>query len=56
MYRIAIGEISHETNTFCAEPTSVEPFKRYQWQRGAVGHHTRRLAVEMLDGWQYSRG
>ena len=34
MYRIAIGEISHETNTFCAEPTSVEPFKRYQWQRG----------------------
>lgn len=35
MYRIAIGEISHETNTFCAEPTPVGPFKRYQWQRGA---------------------
>ena len=34
MYRIAIGEISHETNTFCADPTPVEPFKRFQWQRG----------------------
>ena len=34
VYRIAIGEISHETNTFCAEPTSVEPFKHYEWQHG----------------------
>ncbi len=33
-YRIGIGEIAHETNTFCAEPTSVAPFKRYQWQHG----------------------
>lgn len=33
-YRIAIGEIAHETNTFCAEPTPVEPFKRYEWQHG----------------------
>ncbi len=35
-YRIAIGEIAHETNTFCAAPTTVEPFKRYQWQHGAA--------------------
>jgi microcystin degradation protein MlrC len=33
-YRIAIGEIAHETNTFCAEPTTTEPFKQYQWFRG----------------------
>ncbi len=34
-YRIAIGEIAHETNTFCAAPTTVEPFKAYQWFHGA---------------------
>ena len=33
-YRIAIGEIAHETNTFCAAPTAVGVFKRYQWQHG----------------------
>jgi microcystin degradation protein MlrC len=33
-HRIAIGEIAHETNTFCAEPTPIEPFKRYMWQHG----------------------
>ena len=33
-YRIAIGEVAHETNTFCASPTEVEVFRRYQWQRG----------------------
>ena len=34
-YRIAIGEVAHETNTFCAAPTEVEVFRHYQWQRGA---------------------
>lgn len=33
-YRIAIGEIAHETNTFCAEPTTTGPFKAYQWLLG----------------------
>lgn len=33
-YRIAIGEVAHETNTFCAAPTGVEVFRRYQWHRG----------------------
>jgi microcystin degradation protein MlrC len=33
MPRIAIGEISHETNTFCA-PTTLEMFKRRMWCRG----------------------
>ncbi len=33
-YRIAIGEFAHETNTFCPEPTTTEPFKEYQWLRG----------------------
>jgi microcystin degradation protein MlrC len=33
MPRIAIGEISHETNTFCA-PTTLEMFKKRMWCRG----------------------
>jgi microcystin degradation protein MlrC len=33
-YRIAVGEVSHETNTFITPPTTVESFKRYQWLRG----------------------
>jgi microcystin degradation protein MlrC len=33
-YRIAIGEVAHETNTFCPEPTSVTPFKEYAWLLG----------------------
>jgi microcystin degradation protein MlrC len=33
-YRIAIGEVAHETNTFCPEPTSVAPFKEYAWLLG----------------------
>lgn len=33
MYRIAIGEISHETNTFCP-PTTLEMFQKYLWARG----------------------
>src|SRR3712207_6988414 len=32
-YRIAVGEVAHETNTFVA-PTTVEPFKRYMWLHG----------------------
>jgi microcystin degradation protein MlrC len=30
MYRIAIGEISHETNTFCP-PTTLQMFKDRMW-------------------------
>jgi microcystin degradation protein MlrC len=33
-YRIAIGEVAHETNTFCAAPTTTAPFKEYQWLHG----------------------
>jgi microcystin degradation protein MlrC len=33
-YRIAIGEIAHETNTFCAEPTTTGPFHEHQWLLG----------------------
>lgn len=33
-YRIAIGEIAHETNTFCADPTPIEPFQDLEWLKG----------------------
>lgn len=33
MYRIAIGEISHETNTFCP-PTTLEMFQKRLWAHG----------------------
>ncbi len=33
MYRIAVGEISHETNTFCP-PTTLQMFKDRLWCRG----------------------
>lgn len=33
-FRIAVGEFSHETNTFCAEPTSIEPFRQFMYLRG----------------------
>lgn len=33
-FRIAIGGISHETNTFCKDPTPVEVFHAYEWLRG----------------------
>ena len=29
--RIAVGELSHETNTFCASPTTVADFRRFMW-------------------------
>ncbi len=39
MYRIAIGEISHETNTFCP-PTTLAMFKDRHWDRddGILAH------------------
>jgi microcystin degradation protein MlrC len=33
-YRIAVGEIAHETNTFCADPTPIGPFKDLEWFQG----------------------
>ena len=52
-YRIAIGEVAHETNTFCAAPTEVEAFQRFQWERGeeiVAGHAGNRSYVGgMLD-------
>lgn len=33
MYRVAIGEISHETNTFCP-PTTLEMFRARHWYVG----------------------
>lgn len=40
MYCIAIGEISHETNTFCP-PTTLEMFRDRLWHRGEeiLQHH-----------------
>ena len=38
--RIAIGEIAHETNAFCAGLTSTAQFQAMEWQHGA----------EILDG------
>jgi microcystin degradation protein MlrC len=32
--RIAVGELSHETNTFCAGLTTVTEFKKFMWLRG----------------------
>jgi microcystin degradation protein MlrC len=32
--RIAIGELSHETNTFCAGLTTLDEFKRFMWFEG----------------------
>ncbi len=32
--RIAIGGLSHETNTFCVAPTEVGEFKDREWSRG----------------------
>lgn len=34
--RIAIGGLSHETNTFCAAPTEVDEFKDREWTHGAA--------------------
>lgn len=34
MYRIAIGEISHETNTFCP-PTTLKMFQQRVWRKGS---------------------
>lgn len=33
-FRVAVGEFAHETNTFCPEPTTVEPFKAFMWLKG----------------------
>src|SRR5215470_2350695 len=33
--RIAIGALSHETNTFCGAPTEVDEFKDREWSHGA---------------------
>ena len=32
--RIAIGQIAHETNTFCQGQTEVEDFRALGWDRG----------------------
>ena len=32
--RIAVGELSHETNTFCAGLTTVADFKKFMWLKG----------------------
>ena len=51
-YRIAVGEVAHETNTFVA-PTTIEPFKHYMWLHGdaiAAAHAGNRTYVGgMLD-------
>ena len=53
MYRIAIGEISHETNTFCP-PTTLEMFREREWIAGAeiIERHrdVRTYLGGMIDG------
>jgi microcystin degradation protein MlrC len=54
MMRIAIGELSHETNTFCAAPTEVDEFKAREWTHGpaltAAHRGVRDYLGGMLDG------
>jgi microcystin degradation protein MlrC len=33
--RIAIGQVSHETNTFCQGLTTIDDFKRREWRHGS---------------------
>lgn len=51
--RIAIGELSHETNTFCGGLTTVDDFRRFMWFEGdaiRVAHAGNRTYVGgMLD-------
>ena len=49
-YRIAIGEIAHETNTFCAEPTPVEPFKHYSGSTARRSSRRTRATAPMSAG------
>jgi len=53
-YRIAIAEISHESNTFCNDVTRIDAFKQYMWLRGEeiVREHAgnRTYLGGMLDG------
>ena len=63
--RIAIGGLSHETNTFCAAPTEVDEFKDREWTHGEalVARHevaTLRLAIPQeirsaLDAYRVAR-
>ena len=32
--RIAIGQVAHETNTFCSGPTSAADFQAWEWALG----------------------
>ncbi|TAK20720.1 MAG: M81 family peptidase [Chloroflexota bacterium] len=52
--RIAIGEIAHETNTFCPEPTSLGDFKRHSWHEGVdivrANRGTRTYLGGMIEG------
>lgn len=48
--RIAIGQISHETNTMFGEPTPVEEFQRQGWHHGQEIMERRRGVRNYLGG------
>lgn len=52
--RIAIGQIAHETNTFCRDTTSIADFQRREWLHGdaIIERHTgvRNYVGGMLHG------
>lgn len=48
--RIAIGEVAHETNTFCEAPTTVQDFQAWQWLVGDVIQERHRGVRDYLGG------
>jgi microcystin degradation protein MlrC len=50
--RVAIGQVIHETSTFCARPTSLEDFKAWEWIRGNDIVRQHRGVRDYLGGMQ----
>lgn len=48
--RIVIGELSHETNTFCAQPTTLDDFELFGVRRGGAVVEAARGVRDFLGG------
>lgn len=48
--RIAIGQVAHETNTFCAAPTGVADFQAWEWLHGDAVVERHRGVRDYLGG------
>lgn len=52
--RIAVGQVAHESCTFCSPPTTVEDFRAYQWAEGSeiirIHSGVRDYVGGMIDG------